>query len=47
MAENKKLERKKAIQEYIKTGDLLMLQKTLGHKKLRSSLAYLEVHSDV
>ena len=41
-AETKELKRWKALVEYHKTGDILLLQQRLGHKNVRSTLAYLE-----
>jgi hypothetical protein len=42
MVETKELKRWKALMEYHKTGDILLLQQRLGHKNVRSTLAYLE-----
>ena len=38
----KELKRWKAIVEYHKTGDILLLQQRLGHKNLRSTFLYLK-----
>ena len=41
MTEDKKLSRTKALEEYLKTGDIIQLQHELGHKHLRSTFALL------
>jgi len=42
MGEKKEVKRWKALVEYQKTGDILLLQQRLGHKNVKSTLAYLE-----
>jgi hypothetical protein len=42
MGEKQEVKRWKALVEYYKTGDILLLQQRLGHKNVRSTLAYLE-----
>ena len=42
MAEKKEVKRWKALVEYHKTKDILLLQQRLGHKHVRSTFAYLE-----
>jgi hypothetical protein len=39
--EKKELKRWKALVEYQKTKDILLLQRRLGHKHLRSTIVYL------
>lgn len=41
MPQNKQLNRQSALEEYQKTHDILRLQKALGHKSVRTTLAYL------
>ena len=42
MAEKKEVKRWKALIEYHKTRDILLLQQRLGHKHVKSTFAYLE-----
>jgi vacuolar-type H+-ATPase subunit C/Vma6 len=45
LAEIRRLNRLKAFEEYHKTQDILRLQRTLGHKHLRTTLAYITLDS--
>jgi hypothetical protein len=42
MTETKKSIRKEALAEYQKTRDIIRLQHQLGHKHIKSTLAFLE-----
>ena len=41
MIKNQEL-KQKAIDNYLKTGDILQLQKRLGHKKIQSTFAFIQ-----
>jgi hypothetical protein len=42
LAETKELNRFKALVEFLKTHDILLLQRRLGHKHLGTTYAYLD-----